>query len=167
MDGHVMLEPRITLITLGVADIKLSRRFYEQLGFMASPASQESVTFMSAGGVVRSLFGRAALAADTQVKDSEPGFSGVTIAHDCRSEADVDAGTAHAVACGATLKKPEQKVFWGATRATWPIPTATCGKWRSTRSDPSMPTAACNCHDRLPYPSRAGLSHMAMSVGWC
>jgi uncharacterized protein len=113
MDGHVMVAPRITLITLGVADMKRARRFYEQLGFTASPASQESVTFMQAGGVVLSLFGRAALAADAQVTDSVPGFSAISLAHNCRTEAEVDAMIAHAIACGATLKKSAQKVFWG------------------------------------------------------
>jgi uncharacterized protein len=108
-----MVKPRISLVTLGVGDMKRARRFYEQLGFTASPASQESVTFMAAGGVVLSLFGRAALAEDAQVSDSEPGFAGIALAQNCRSEAEVDTLIAHAVACGATLKKPAQKVFWG------------------------------------------------------
>jgi uncharacterized protein len=106
-------EPRITIVTLGVADIATARAFYERLGFTAAKASQESVCFMQLGGLVLSLFGRAALAEDAQVPDSAPGFSGVTLAQNCRSEADVDKAIAHAVQCGATLKKKAQKVFWG------------------------------------------------------
>jgi uncharacterized protein len=108
-----MLEPRITLITLGVADVKRARHFYEALGFTASAASNGDVTFFQLGGMALGLYGRKALAHDANVPDAEPGFSGVTIAHNCRSEAEVDAVIAHAVACGATLKKPAQKVFWG------------------------------------------------------
>jgi uncharacterized protein len=110
-------EPRITLVTLGVADVEVSRSFYERLGFTASTASQPSVCFMQLGGLVLSLYGRAALAEDARVLDPAQdligGFSGITLAHNCRTETDVDAALAHAVACGATLKKPAQKVFWG------------------------------------------------------
>ena len=90
-----------------------ARRFYEALGFKASGASQEAVTFFEAGGVVLGLFGRADLAHDACVPDSTPGFSGVSLAHNCRSEAEVDAVLGEAVAAGAKLLKPAQKVFWG------------------------------------------------------
>lgn len=107
------MEPRLSLVTLGVANMALARAFYERLGLRASTASQESVTFMGAGGVVISLYGRAALALDAHVSDGRPAFSGVTLGHNCRSEAEVDAVLAEAVAAGGQLKKPGQKVFWG------------------------------------------------------
>jgi uncharacterized protein len=106
-------QPRISIVTLGVADVSKARAFYERLGFTASKASQEATCFMQLGGLVLSLYGRTALAEDAHVADTAPGFSGITIAYNCRSEADVDKAIAHAVACGATLKKPAQKVFWG------------------------------------------------------
>jgi uncharacterized protein len=106
-------EPRITLITLGVADLAASRRFYEALGFTASSSGTSDVAFFQLGGLVLGLYGRAALAHDANVVDTPKGFAGVTIAHNCRSEADVDAVIAHAVTCGATMTKPPQKVFWG------------------------------------------------------
>jgi len=107
------MEPRLTLITLGVRDVARSRAFYEALGFRAGKASQDSVTFFDAGGVVLALYGRAALAEDATVEDSEPGFPGITLAHNARSEADVDAVLAQAVAVGGKLIKPAGKVFWG------------------------------------------------------
>lgn len=107
------MQPRISLLTLGVADMAKARAFYEALGFTASSASQPTVTFLQAGGVVLSLYGRAALAEDAMVADSDPGFSGITIAHCVASEAEVDAVLAQAVRCGGTLKKTGQKVFWG------------------------------------------------------
>jgi uncharacterized protein len=109
------MEPRLTMVTLGVADVARARAFYEKLGFKASSASQASVAFLSAGGVVLSLYGRAALAEDAHVADTKPGFSGITLAHNVRTEADVAAVLAEAVAAGATLLKPSQKVFWGGT----------------------------------------------------
>lgn len=107
------MQPRLTLVTLGVTDVARARAFYEKLGFKASSASQPSVTFLSAGGVVLSLYGRAALAADAHADDTASGFSGVTLAHNVATETDVDAVLAHAVACGASLRKPAEKVFWG------------------------------------------------------
>ncbi|MDP1910047.1 MAG: VOC family protein [Hyphomicrobium sp.] len=107
------MEPRLSLITLGVADIARARRFYEALGFTAGRASQESVTFFPAGGVVLALFGRSALAEDAAVADSAPGFSGIALAHNARSEADVDKALAEAAGAGAKLINPAGKTFWG------------------------------------------------------
>lgn len=107
------LEPRISIVTLGVADLPRARAFYEALGFRASAASQATIAFFQLGGLVLALYPRAALAADAVVPDTPPGFSGVTLAHNCRTEADVDAAIAHAVACGAKLQKSAHKTFWG------------------------------------------------------
>ncbi len=107
------MEPRLSIVTLGVADVAKARAFYEALGFTASVASQDSITFMDAGGAVLALYGRDALAEDAHVPACAPGFSGVTLAHNVRSEADVDTTLAHAASCGATIMKPAQKVFWG------------------------------------------------------
>ena len=107
------MKPRVSIITLGVRDVARSRAFYEALGFKASSASQETVTFFDGGGVVLGLYGRTLLAEDATVEDSVPGFSGVALAHNARSEADVDAVLAEAVAAGAKLIKPAGKVFWG------------------------------------------------------
>lgn len=107
------MEPCLSLVTLGVDSVARARAFYEALGFTAARDSQESVTFFMAGGVVLALYGRAALAADAQVVAAPSGFSGVTLAHNARSEAEVDAVLAEAVAAGGTLRKPGQRVFWG------------------------------------------------------
>lgn len=107
------MEPRLTLITLGVDDMARARAFYERLGFKASPDSQESVTFFDAGGVVLGLFGRAALAEDVKVENTAAAFSGVALAHNVRSESEVDSVLNEAEAAGARILKPGQKVFWG------------------------------------------------------
>jgi predicted lactoylglutathione lyase len=107
------LEPRVSFITLGVGDVGRSRKFYEALGFKASSASQPDVTFFDAGGIVLALFGREALAADASAAGAGSGFSGVALAHNVSSEAEVDQVLREAVAAGANLLKPGQKTFWG------------------------------------------------------
>jgi len=106
-------DPRISMITLGVADLAASTAFYEKLGFEKSSASQESVTFFKLKGTVLGLFGRAALAEDAGVEEAGSGFRAVTLAHNLASEAAVDEAFAHALACGATAVKKPEKVFWG------------------------------------------------------
>jgi predicted lactoylglutathione lyase len=107
------MEPRLTLITLGVADVSKAQRFYEALGFVASSASEPGVAFFKAGGIVLALYGRTHLAADASIADGGASFSGISLAHNTRSEAEVDRVLAEAVRCGATLVKPAAKTFWG------------------------------------------------------
>jgi len=107
------MEPRLSFVTLGVSDIARARAFYEKLGFKASSASNEGVTFFDAGGVVIALFGRAALAEDAHVPDSKPGFSGIALAHNVDTEQEVESVLAEAAAAGAEIVKPAERVFWG------------------------------------------------------
>ena len=108
-----MMEPRVNLITLGVADVARARAFYEALGWKASRASQPEVAFFQANGFALALFGRRALAEDAGVEDSAPGFSGISLAHNARSKAEVDALYAHALSVGATPIKAPQETSWG------------------------------------------------------
>ena len=109
------MQPRLSLITLGVADVAASRAFYERLGFTASSDSNPSVSFFDAGGVALALFGYAALAEDAGLSPApaKPVFAGVTLAHNVSSEAEVDAALNAAKQAGARLVKPAQKTFWG------------------------------------------------------
>ena len=74
------MEQRLSLVTLGVADLDAARRFYEALGWSRS-GDGESVVFFQAGGMVVGLWSRAALAEDSGVEDTG-GWGGVTLAHD-------------------------------------------------------------------------------------
>ena len=109
------MEPRVSFITLGVSDIARARAFYETLGFRASSASNASVTFLDCGGLVLALFGRAALADDAGVPDGAAGFSGLALAHNVRSEAEVAEVLAEAEVAGGTIVKPSGRAFWGGT----------------------------------------------------
>lgn len=113
------MEPRLSIVTLGVADVARAAAFYTRLGFSRASASNDQVTFMQAGGVALSLFCRRALAEDanlpdhTSGTDAVAGFSGITLAHNVRAQPEVDAVLAQAVAAGGRMVKPGQKVFWG------------------------------------------------------
>lgn len=105
--GHV------TIITLGVADVAASTKFYEALGFHKSSASESSITFLNAGGVVVALFDREALAADADVSADGGGFRGVTLAMNLTSESEVDKVYADWVAVGAVALKAPHATEWG------------------------------------------------------
>jgi catechol 2,3-dioxygenase-like lactoylglutathione lyase family enzyme len=112
------MKPRISLITLGVGDLPRSRAFYERLGFAVRQESTEDIAFLdTANGLVLALFPREKLAEDAHANatpdSTGSGFPGFTLAHNVASPEDVDAVLAEAVAAGATLQKPGQKVFWG------------------------------------------------------
>jgi len=137
------------MVTLGVADVGVSRKFYEALGFKASSASQEAVAFFNAGGVVLSIFGREALAEDASVCAGVPGFSGISLAHNVNSEADVDRFLREAVAAGAKPLKPGQKAFWGGYSGYFADPD---GHLWEVAYNPFMPLDA-NGHVTLPAPA--------------
>jgi catechol 2,3-dioxygenase-like lactoylglutathione lyase family enzyme len=106
------MDQRVSLITLGVADLARSRRFYEDgLGWVPS-AAPEGVVFYQLPGIALALFGRDDLAEDAR-HPIDGRFSGITIAVNQRTEADVDAVLAQAAAAGATILKPAERVFWG------------------------------------------------------
>jgi hypothetical protein len=107
------MEQRLSLVTLGVADVGRSRAFYENLGWKAGGPSDENVAFFDLGGLALGLYGREALAEDALQDAAGSGFRAVSLAHNVRSEAEVDATLAEAVAAGALLVKPAVKAFWG------------------------------------------------------
>lgn len=117
------MEQRISIITLGVADLARSRRFYvDGLGWRESSASNKHIAFIDAGGVILALFGRAALAEDMHVAADGGGFAGFSLAHNVRSREEVDRVMAEAQALGATVLKPAQEVFWGGYSAYFADP---------------------------------------------
>ncbi len=103
----------LTMLTLGVRDLSAATAFYEAMGLRRSADSQETVTFFDMGGVVLGLYGWDALAEDAKVPERGDGFRGATMAWNQSDEGNVDASLARAVACGGTLVKAAEKVFWG------------------------------------------------------
>ncbi|WP_413876699.1 VOC family protein [Albidovulum sp.] len=107
-----MTPQRVTLITLGVADLSRSRAFYETLGWVPAEA-QEGVAFYQMHGAVLALFGRDALAADQGRPGAALGTGAMALAQNFPTEAAVDAAWGAALAAGAVPLKAPEKVFWG------------------------------------------------------
>lgn len=106
------MEQRVSLITLGVADVARARRFYEALGWMTGSDQGSDVVFFQSGGLVVGLWSRAELAADSGVTD-HGGWGGVTLAHNVRSPEEVDAVLREAAAAGAEVAREGAVTFWG------------------------------------------------------
>ena len=106
------MEQRVSLVTLGVRDLGRARRFYEALGWTSGAGPDDDVAFFQAGGMVVALWSREELAADSGVEDSG-GWGGVTLAHNVRSPADVDAVVEEARAAGARITREPAETFWG------------------------------------------------------
>ena len=115
------MEQRISLITLGVADVHRSRAFYERLGWQAQEI--EETVFFQAGGMALILWGRAKLAADSGVEDLDPGA--VALAQNVRTRAEVDATLADAAAAGAEVTQPPRETFYGGYAGHFRDPDAT------------------------------------------
>ncbi len=107
------MEQRVSLITLGVADLKRSREFYERLGWRRSMAKTEGVVFFQAGGMALALFPRLELANDANIAPDGRGFKGISLAYNARSRAAVDSVLEEVAAAGGTILKPAQEAFWG------------------------------------------------------
>lgn len=106
------MEQRLSLVTLGVADLERSCRFYEGgLGWKRGNDNPD-VAFFQMPGAIFALWSRTALAADAHVADTG-GFGGVALAYNARSKAEVDVVLAEARTAGATILKSPEDVFWG------------------------------------------------------
>ena len=106
------MEQRLSLVTLGVADLGRARRFYEALGWRTGAAPEDDVVFFESGGMIVGLWSRAQLAEDSGVED-RGGWGGVTFAHNVRSPAEVDAVIEEARRAGARIAREPAATFWG------------------------------------------------------
>ena len=110
------MEQRLSLVTLGVADLGRSRAFYEGLGWRTNADPGDDVVFFQAGGMIVALWDRAKLAEDSAVADSG-GWGGLTLAYNVRSPAEVDAVIEEARTAGATIGREPAETFWGGYSA--------------------------------------------------
>ncbi|MCG6659908.1 VOC family protein [Halomonas campisalis] len=108
------MEQRISLITLGVGDLARARRFYEEgLGWEVGMAVDGEVVFFQLNGLILSLYPRVALARDAGVGDEGSGFSGIALAHNVRSEPEVDSVLSEAERAGGRIVKLASRAEWG------------------------------------------------------
>jgi len=106
------MEQRVSLITLGVADLERARAFYRGLGWQQGPAPSDDVVFFQAGGMVVALWSRADLAEDSVMEDNG-GWGGITLAYNTRSPEEVDAVIEEARSAGATIGREPAETSWG------------------------------------------------------
>ena len=106
------VEQRLSLVTLGVADLRRSRAFYEALGWVTGAQPEDDVVFFQAGGMIVALWSREELALDSAVEDPG-GWGGITLAHNVRSRQEVDAVLEEARGAGARIGRPGAETFWG------------------------------------------------------
>ena len=115
------MEQRVSLVTLGVADVDRARRFYEQLGWRGQEA--EETVFFQAGGMAVVLWGRAKLADDSGITDTgSDGFGGVALAQNVRSREEVDGLIEAAREAGATITREPAETFYGGYAACFTDP---------------------------------------------
>lgn len=109
------MDPKITLVTLGVGDIGESIRFYRDgLDFpMQDRENDSDVAFFELEGTWLSLYRKDLLAEDATISGEGTGFSGITIAHNVPKKNEVDTILEEADAAGGRIVKPAQDVFWG------------------------------------------------------
>ncbi|MGC9669928.1 VOC family protein [Planosporangium sp. 12N6] len=106
------MEQRISLITLGVADVTRSRTFYERLGWRGQEV--EETVFFQAGGLALVLWGRDKLSADAGIAAFETGgFGAIALAHNVRSRTEVDEVMRVAAEAGAVITRPAAETSYG------------------------------------------------------
>ena len=108
------MDPRISIITLGVFDLIKSIAFYRDgLGLPTSYKDGEGIAFFQLKGTWLALFPSDALAEDACLPPERASFGGITLAHNVPSKEEVDRVITHALAAGARLLKPAVDTFWG------------------------------------------------------
>ena len=118
-------QPRLTVVTLGVRDVRTSTQFYEALGFERKVrATGDEISFIAAGGIVLALWSWDKLAADACLAEGPPpqGFRGATLAWNCAAPAEVDTAFAKAMAAGAKLLRQPESTDYGGYRGYFSDP---------------------------------------------
>jgi catechol 2,3-dioxygenase-like lactoylglutathione lyase family enzyme len=106
------MEQRISIVTLGVADVTRARKFYERLGWQGQES--EETVFFQLGGIALILWARHKLAGDGSIDDRRAdGFGGVALAHNVRERAEVDSVLADAASAGAEITQAPRETFYG------------------------------------------------------
>lgn len=107
------MRSKISLITLGVKDVKRASDFYKKLGFEVGAGDGEDMVMFKLNDTWLGLFPKDRLAEDAGIPVGAGGFSGITMAHNEPSKADVDATFQHFINAGASVVKPAHDTFWG------------------------------------------------------
>ncbi len=111
--NEIRMEPRISIVTLGVRDLQRSISFYQDGLGLPIENDGQGIAFFAFEGTKLALYPRDKLAEDATVDSSGSGFSGITLSHNVRTKEEVDAVLRLAASVGGRIVKPAQEVFWG------------------------------------------------------
>jgi len=123
------MEPRISIITLGVTDFARSLRFYRDgLGWPTRAAETSDIAFFNTTGTRFAIYPLDKLVEDIAAgwPAARSGFGGMTLAHNVRTREEVAKALAQAEAAGATILKPAQDAFWGGHSGYFGDPDGYC-----------------------------------------
>jgi catechol 2,3-dioxygenase-like lactoylglutathione lyase family enzyme len=117
------VDQRLSLVTLGVADLERAVAFYSALGWTPDNdwRAQDVAFFQGVGGAI-ALWSRAELAADSGVDSDPGGWGGITPAYNARTREEVDAVIEEARAAGARIVREPAETFWGGYSACFADP---------------------------------------------
>ena len=105
---------RISIVTIGVADVARSAAFYEHLGWERCASSMDEIVWFRTADSYLGIFGWNDLAADALIEDaSRGGFGGITLAINVETPEMVDQAIADAVAAGGSILKPGTDLPFG------------------------------------------------------
>ena len=106
-----------SIVTLGVADLERSARFYRDLGWEQHGDLAQGITWFKTSGTWIGLFGYDALADDAALpptpEEDLPAYRGITLAINLASEDAVDLALARVHEVGGRIVKPAQRTEWG------------------------------------------------------
>jgi predicted lactoylglutathione lyase len=107
------MEQPMSIVTLGVTDLKRSREFYERLGWRKSMAKAEGIVSFQTAGMALALCPRHELAKDANVAADGQGLGGIWLAYHTRNREEVDSVVSEARAADAAILKPARQAFRG------------------------------------------------------
>lgn len=112
------MEQRLSIITLGVSDLKKATHFYEdKFGWKKSDFSNKNISFFVLNGMQLALFEKNDLAKDADVNSEGNGFKAFTLAYNTKSKNEVDDLIAELKAKGVKIVKKQEEVIWGGYSA--------------------------------------------------
>lgn len=108
------MEPRVTIIGLGVSNLQVSTKFYEEkFGWKKTDTSTDSICFFQLNGILLSLYPKDKLAEDAGVDHKGSGFKAFSLAYNTRSKEEVDEIIAELESKEVKIVKHPEEVFWG------------------------------------------------------
>jgi predicted lactoylglutathione lyase len=116
------MRANVSFITLGVTDVAASTRFYQALGLVKHPRSNEHITFFDMSGQILGLFSATTLAEDAGLGPRGDGFGGIALAHNVASKENVQTLIDQAVAAGGSQLRPASEPPWGGLRGYFADP---------------------------------------------